>query len=77
MSKTNFTTSNSINKDNFGFCQGHSKINTVIKFLSDTPHATDSGRYNISVFLDFSIIFNTTDKSLLCTKLMPFWLRIF
>ena len=71
-----FMTNNLImNKNQFGFRQGHSTINAITKFAYDTLQALDSGHDNLSVFLDLSKAFDTINHQLLCRKLQHYGIR--
>ena len=59
-----------MNKNQFGFRQGHSTINAITKFTYDTLQALDSGHDNLSVFLDLSKAFDTINHQLLCRKII-------
>jgi len=64
-----------MNKNQYGFCKGHSTINAVSIITYDNLNALDSGNYNLSVFLDLSKALDSINHNILCKTLSHYDIR--
>jgi hypothetical protein len=59
----------------FGFREGHSTQQAIIKLLESVIESLDSGNYSAAIFLDFSKAFDTVNHNILLKKLDHYGIR--